>query len=185
MTELPFGGRAVPLVPFPGKPHPKIAITVEATRLSAGRLRLWYVVKGAVEGLVMPPLGQAAREDGLWHHSCCEAFVRAGAGAAYRELNLSPSGKWAAYDFASYRKGGANAAMRPPMITTAAVAGQFAVGADLHFDGAAAAAAWHIGLSMVVEAKGGAKSYWALAHAADKPDFHRPESFTLTLPATR
>lgn len=185
MIELPFGGRAVALVPFPGKPHPAISITVEATRLSAGQLRLWYVVKGAIDGLVFPPLGKAAREDALWHHSCCEAFVRAGAGNAYRELNLSPSGKWAAYDFAAYRKGGQNAAMRAPMISTSAIKGQFAVGADLHFTGAMASAPWHIGLSMVVEAKGGAKSWWALKHVADRPDFHRPESFTLELGVVR
>ncbi len=174
--------RTVPLVPFPGKPHPKIAINVEATRLR-GQLRLWYVITGAIEGLVMPPLGKPAREDGLWHHSCCEAFVRSGAGTAYREINLSPSGKWAAYDFDAYRKGGSNPEMRPPMISTAVVKGRFAVGADLHFDGAMASAPWHVGLSAVIEAKDGNKSYWALSHAGDKPDFHNADCFTLELPA--
>ena len=29
---------------------------------------------------------------------------------------------------------------------------------------------------------GGAISYWALAHPAEKPDFHHPDSFVLTLP---
>lgn len=183
MTLLP-PPRSVALAPFPGRPHPAIKVTVEAQRLS-GQLRLWYIVTGAIAGLKFPPQGKAAREDALWHHSCCEAFVRGGAGTAYRELNLSPSGKWAAYDFSAYRKGGQNAAMRAPMISTSTVAGKFAVGADLHFEGAMAGADWHIGLSMVIEAKDGTKSYWALAHAADRPDFHRPESFTLALPVVR
>lgn len=183
MTALP-PGRAVALKPFPGRSHPAIAVSVEAQRLR-GQLRLWYIVTGNIAGLTFPALGKAAREDALWHHSCAEAFVRGGAGTAYRELNLSPSGKWAAYDFSAYRKGGQNAAMRMPMISTNAVAGKFAVGADLHFDGVIANADWHIGLSMVIEAKDGTKSYWALAHAADRPDFHRPESFTLMLPVGR
>jgi hypothetical protein len=183
MTSLPFGGHAVPLVPFPGKPHPRITITVEVTRLSAGHLRLWYVIKGAFDELLMPPLGKPAREDGLWHHSCCEAFVLSGAGTAYREVNLSPSGKWAAYDFSDYRKGGGNADMRAPMISTAGIAGQIAVGADLHFDAAMARAPWHVGLSAVIEEKNGGKSWWALAHTSDKPDFHRADCFTLQLPA--
>jgi hypothetical protein len=35
----------------------------------------------------------------------------------------------------------------------------------------------------VIEEEGGALSYWALAHPADKPDFHDPACFTATLPA--
>jgi hypothetical protein len=180
VSALP-AARSVALVAFPGKPHPAIKLTVEVQRLG-GQLRLWFIVTGDVAGLKFPPLGKAAREDALWHHSCAEAFVRSGTGTAYRELNLSPSGKWAAYDFSAYRKGGGNAAMRAPMITTAGSAGRFGVGADLHFEGAMGAADWHVGLSMVIETKDGTKSYWALKHAAERPDFHRPESFTLEVP---
>ena len=34
----------------------------------------------------------------------------------------------------------------------------------------------------VLEEKDGTKSYWALAHAADKPDFHHPDCFVAKLP---
>lgn len=178
-------GLKAALVPFPGKPHPRIAISVEATRLAPGRLRLWYIVTGAVEGLAIPPHAKAGREDGLWHRTCCEAFVRSGAGPPYREINLSPSSKWAAYDFSDYRHGGQDAAMAAPVISISEVPGKrFALGADLHFENPAMAKApWHLGLSMVVEEKGGGKSWWALAHSADKPDFHRADCFTLELPA--
>ena len=173
------------LVPFPGKPHPRIAISVEATRLAPGRLRLWYIVTGAVDVLKMPAHVPPARMDGLWHHSCCEAFVRGGDGTAYREINLSPSSQWAAYDFSGYRHGGQDAAMTGPVISISEVPGKrFALGADVHFESAAMLKApWHLGLSMVVEEKSGAKSWWALAHTADKPDFHRADCFTLQLAA--
>ena len=34
-----------------------------------------------------------------------------------------------------------------------------------------------LGLGAVVEALGGERSYWALAHGAAQPDFHREDSF--------
>ena len=39
-----------------------------------------------------------------------------------------------------------------------------------------------LGLSVVIETLDGAISYWALAHPSEKPDFHHPDSFILTLP---
>ena len=39
------------------------------------------------------------------------------------------------------------------------------------------------GLAAVIEEQSGAKSYWAIAHPADKPDFHDPACFAATLPA--
>ena len=42
---------------------------------------------------------------------------------------------------------------------------------------------WHVGISAVIEARDGTKSYWALAHAPGPPDFHNPDCFIATLPA--
>ncbi len=42
---------------------------------------------------------------------------------------------------------------------------------------------WMIGLSAVIEELDGRKSYWALAHAPGKPDFHQRTCFVLQLPA--
>ena len=42
---------------------------------------------------------------------------------------------------------------------------------------------WRLGLSAVLEAKDGTKSYWALAHPpGDQPDFHHPDCFAARLP---
>lgn len=46
----------------------------------------------------------------------------------------------------------------------------------------AAQGPWLASLSAVIEERHGAKSYWALAHGSDKPDFHHPDSFVLELP---
>jgi hypothetical protein len=38
-------------------------------------------------------------------------------------------------------------------------------------------------LAAVIEEASGVKSYWALAHRADQPDFHDPACFVAELPA--
>ncbi len=53
----------------------------------------------------MPVAAANARSDGLWRHTCFEAFIRASSDIGYYELNFSPSGQWAAYQFSGYRNG--------------------------------------------------------------------------------
>jgi hypothetical protein len=102
---------------------------------------------------------------------------------AYSEFNFSPSERWAAYDFSAYRAGMAQRAMaRGPVITPRR-------GADVLFcDVAIPTPAlpprpWRYGLTAVLEEAGGVKSYWAMAHAGDKPDFHHPTCLGATLAA--
>ena len=42
-----------------------------------------------------------------------------------------------------------------------------------------------IGLSAVIEEEGGVKSYWAISHHGDEPDFHDPACFEGALARTR
>jgi hypothetical protein len=53
------------------------------------------------------------------------------------------------------------------------------VGATIAVD---AETKWDLGLSAVLEEKDGTKSYWALAHPAEKPDFHARNCFVAKLP---
>jgi hypothetical protein len=97
-----------------------------------------------------------------------------GVSGAYTEFNFSPSERWAAYDFIGYRAGMTERAVpRAPVITPRR-------GGDVLFcDVAIPTAAlppppWRYGLTAVLEETGGVKSYWALAHPSEKPDFHHP-----------
>jgi hypothetical protein len=40
-----------------------------------------------------------------------------------------------------------------------------------------------IGVTAVIESPAGDLSYWALKHPAEKPDFHDPNGFSITLAA--
>jgi hypothetical protein len=157
-------------------------IEVELARPRPGELELRYAAFGEMDGVVLPRVCASARGDELWRHTCFEAFVRAGAGEGYRELNFAPSTEWAAYRFDAYRRGMAPAEVSPPRITAAAFADRFEVTAALTLADLPAAAPWRLGLTAVIEERQGRISYWALAHPPGKPDFHHASGFALDLP---
>ena len=159
-------------------------VEVEASRPQAGALMLRYVVDGDMRGLVLPPVGEPARTDALWQHTCFEAFIRPGSDEAYYEFNFAPSTRWAAYRFDGYREGMRIAdqigALRIEVdCTSERFALQVALQCDESFE--LARAIWHVGLSAVLEAVSGDKSYWALAHPPGKPDFHHADCFVVEL----
>jgi len=163
-------------------PHPTttnvggLTLGAEARR-SARMLSLEYGVGGPVEAVRWPEVAARMHTDGLWRTTCFEAFVAAGDG--YVEVNLSPSGAWAAYRFDGYREGMRALSIPAPFIVTRQPPGRFALTVDVELPVEAMGA---VGLSAVIEGLDGAIGYWALAHPSDKPDFHHPDSFVLELP---
>jgi hypothetical protein len=142
-------------------------------------LLLSYRVAGAIGDLRLPPMAAAARADELWRHTCFEAFVRpAATGEAYYELNFAPSTQWAAYGFDGYRSGMRVAAeVGAPRIEVERAPERFALQAAFEL-AALPFGRWRLGLAAVIEDTTGRLSYWALAHPAGKPDFHRADCFT-------
>src|ERR671919_495162 len=80
-------------------------IEVDIARPRPDALVLSYTVTGTMSDILMPPVMAAARSDGLWQHTCFEAFVRVSSDAEYYEFNFAPSIQWAAYRFSGYRSG--------------------------------------------------------------------------------
>lgn len=173
----------VELIPHSSTPAgPVRRIEVDVVRTS-DRLALWFCAEHEVGSVVVPPPAEG-RADELWRETCFEAFVRAGEGEGYLELNVSPSGRWQAYAFDGERRGMRAADLAPPDVRVAEAPGRLAVAARIELAGLLPADAdWRLALSAVVRHADGETSYWALKHAADKPDFHHPDSFDLTLPA--
>lgn len=170
----------IELVPHPTTPTPWLrAIEVEVRR-TPGRLVLRYAAKGDIEGLDLPKPATPARTDDLWKHTCFEAFLMPQDGAAYVELNLSPSSQWAAYAFDAERQGMRSAeTVKPPLVVTRTRQGRLELSATIDLD---LPGDWSVGLTAVIEDRSGAKSYWALSHPCDVPDFHNPGGFTLVVP---
>ncbi|MCH7627569.1 MULTISPECIES: DOMON-like domain-containing protein [Novosphingobium] len=171
------------LVPHPA--HPPLHVTAVAARI-IGKDAHWLTVRWRVEGtqaLVLPPFAGRVRTDSLWQTTCFELFVKPDGGEAYAEFNFSPSERWAAYDFYGYREGMAERAMpRQPICTPRR--GQ----AVLIFDAVLPVAALpalpaSYALTAVIEEDGAGKSYWAMAHGREVPDFHHASCFAARLAA--
>jgi hypothetical protein len=142
---------------------------------------LTYTFAGDITALVIPLPAVPVRQDELWRHTCFEAFVRHEAGSAYREFNFAPSGAWAAYDFDGYR-----ASMRPaptpaPEIACHAEDGVLELTVRLPPNALPAGTGLRLALSAVIEDRHGHRSYWALRHPAEKPDFHHTDGFALEI----
>jgi len=170
------------------RPHPDslglaaARVEVTVTRPRADRLVLSYVVTGKISDIRLPPTVPAARADGLWQHTCFEAFVRAASGPSYYEFNFAPSTEWAAYRFDSYRNGMGAAEIGAPAIEGRSNPDSYTLQASLELDrlpDLSREASWRLGLSALIEDQNGRMSYWALAHPPGKPDFHHADSFAL------
>ena len=167
----------------PARPEFKVWATVEhvASLAAVGTTNIWFGVSAPAERFVIPEVAaEPDRADELWKTTCFEAFLRPLGEESYREWNFAPSGEWASYDFIGYRENMAPAEIdAPPYIrmednfTWWALGASIAVPADTN---------WELGLSAVLEEKDGTKSYWALAHPREKPDFHDPGCFAARLP---
>lgn len=161
------------------------AIEARVSREPEGRLAVWYWVEGDVARLYVPPPRPARCTEGLWQHTCCECFLRLPCEPGYHEFNFSPSGEWAAYAFAKYRDGRllADEALNP-CITARSGDGGFELDVSIplaRLSTAHAHGALSLALSAVIEERDGALSYWALAHAPGRPDFHHADAFVMEL----
>ena len=134
----------------------------------------------------LPSPCQPAPAEGLWQHSCCEAFVAAlEQETAYHEFNFSPSGQWVHYAFGAERVRDpmARTGHAPPHISVGTQPQGWRITASLALDALPPSQqGWTLGLSAVLERDDGQLSYWALAHPRAAPDFHHPGGRCLRLP---
>lgn len=174
------------LVCHPASPRPPInRFTAHLAIQPAHRWRLHFLLAGTIEELRLPDRAPPRRVDGLWQHTCFEAFARdADAGDAYYEFNFSPSGEWAAYRFDSYRQGMTPVTMEAPRIDVRSKGDRLDVEVEWTPPPELSGAQQRIAASLaaVIEDRDPRVSYWALRHVAPQPDFHQRDSFVLQLP---
>jgi hypothetical protein len=145
-------------------------------------LAIRFRVEGDLTRLRLPLPALARRSDGLWQHTCFEAFLRADASDSYHEFNFAPSGDWAAYRFGGRRSDRSLPDMPAPRIALARHAEHCVLTADVAISTLpelAGARFIHAGLAAVIATEDEGLSYWALAHAGGQPDFHDPATFTM------
>jgi hypothetical protein len=173
------------LAPHPAsRPEPPFTLWASAERSAAfgeaATLNLWFGVSAPIGRFIVPlPAEEPARRDNLWRSTCFECFLKEDGATAYQEWNFSPSGDWASYDFTSKRQGMTSAEVPiPPYIRVEDNLTWWGLGATLAIP---ADARFTIALSCVIEEQAGQRSFWALHHPSEQPDFHHPDCFAARL----
>ena len=179
--------RRVELLPHPGLAASSVVrrIDVEISHTDDGALRLRYFVDCDVSRIIVPLPAPSRPADELWKHTCFEAFIAGQVSTAYCEFNFSPSTEWAVYGFTSYREGMAQLEHAlAPQVAVSITDDRIALEAVVQREtllGLPGAATLRLGLAAVIERADGGVSHWALAHPSERPDFHDPTAFVLTM----
>jgi len=180
--DLITGTVPIALVCHPQTPSEAIErIDVVVDVAPRDTLTLAFALECDLSRLRIPEPRSSRRAEGLWRHTCFEAFVMAVDGPGYREFNFSPSGEWTVYDFRGYRDGGELEIDLVPELVVHRTLNRLELNARIDADFLPQGRPLRLGLSAIVEEADGALSYWALRHAPGKPDFHHADSFAMQL----
>ena len=148
------------------------AITASITPTSTG-CEAEFRLDGNLDWIVIPPKASPERMDNLWQTTCFEIFWQPIGQPGYVEFNLSPSGRWACYDFDSFREGMRDAPVEAISIacshSTQDGSGELLLKASISAQLPTPA---QVALNAVVDHPNGSIQYWALAFPPGKAEFH-------------
>ena len=132
-----------------------------------------FRLEGDISRIVVPQAAPSVRTDYLWQTTCFEIFWQPIGDTYYREFNLSPSGRWAAYDFADFRDKTRDSPVDAisvacshndrELVLKASIAAELPTPAQVALN------------AIVDEGRGGegeGLQFWALAFPPGKPEFH-------------
>ncbi|MGD1855242.1 MAG: DOMON-like domain-containing protein [Leptolyngbyaceae cyanobacterium] len=173
---------AIPFLLEPFEPISNLAISGRVVR-SLSSLTVEYTLTGAIEDLNVPPAKDTppTRRDHLWEGTCFEVFIGLPDSPCYWEVNASPNGDWNVYRFEDYRQAmTAEPACKKIASTWQPLTKGYYLTLELPTEEwLAVDQPLEIGVSTVL--KKDELSHWALTHPGEAPDFHRRDSFKLTV----
>ncbi|MEO1489517.1 MAG: hypothetical protein AAFR88_08810 [Pseudomonadota bacterium] len=132
-----------------------------------------FRLDGRISAIRLPEASPSVRTDNLWKTTCFEIFWQPIGQPGYVEYNLSPSARWASYDFDAFREG-----MRDAPVDAIAIscthhesdgAGELVLKASIAADLPSPA---QVALNAIVEHADGGLQFWALAFPPGPPEFH-------------
>jgi len=152
---------------------------------SPGVVTLCYTLRGDMSRIRVGTEGAPGSADGLWKHTCFEAFIPTWWVIRVLRVQFSPTRQWAVYRFDSYRQGmTAMDLANPPIISTSRAADHMMLQATVPLPFSAdSGAARHtkLALAAVIEEESGRLCYWSGRHSQGKPDFHHSDGFAFEL----
>lgn len=160
-------------------------LTASVRWLADGSIAIRYRLAADLRHLAIPQPRAGCAADGLWQHTCFEAFVATPGETAYHEFNFSPSGQWAVYAFSAWRERNDRfVATTPPLLRCKRSVQELELEAMLPaalLPAGGTDGKLCIGLCAVIEHTNGTLEHWALYHPAAQPDFHHRGGFVLEL----
>jgi len=167
-----------PLVLHPDSKPGSITGVSAAITVVPGGCRAVFVASGAIGRIAVPAISQPERLDDLWRTTCFEIFWSHD-GTSYREFNLSPSTRWACYDFDNFRAGMRNAPAEVA-ITVNTNGTELRLEAVIQSDLPLPAT---VALNAIIADADGINRFWALDFAGGAAEFHSPACRALRLDA--
>lgn len=147
-------------------PITSVEAEIEATeRGCKARFRL----NGDITRIKVPVHAAGERTDFLWKTTCFEIFWQPQGGTYYREFNLSPSSRWAAYDFDDFRLNSRDAPV--DAIAIACSHDQTSLRLETEIASELPLPA-KVALNAIVEDQHGNIQFWALDFPDGKAEFH-------------
>ena len=141
-----------------------IEATIEPTPSGC---RAVFVARGDIARIAMPAVAEPGRFDNLWKTTCFEIFWSHD-GTSYREFNLSPSTRWACYDFDAFREGMRDAPAEVA-ISVAVSATELRLEAEISSELPLPAT---VALNAIIQDSDGVNRFWALDFQTGAPEFH-------------
>ena len=151
----------------------QIEAAIEPT---AAGCRVTFVARGQIGAIAVPGIDEPGRFDNLWKTTCFEIFW-SDDGTSYREFNLSPSTRWACYDFDAFREGMRDAPAEVE-IAIAVSASELRLDATIRSD---LPLPGSVALNAIIEDADGVNRFWALAFQPGAPEFHAEQCRALRL----
>jgi hypothetical protein len=172
------------LIPFPAPAIPDVIMQGAVARQNH-LLTLHYLMAGDIADIYLPsPSAAPSRAHELWKATCFEFFLAIAAQPQYWEFNVSPCGDWNVYRMDAYRRVGfgEETAVQQLQLEVQKSADRFALRVTVDLRPVFRTTDFlNAGIAAILQTKDGQETYWALTHPASHADFHRRESFILSL----
>ena len=203
----PFWRQLLPWSGNDADPPKSVQLWVHAARSAVGIQLGYRLIWAPSQCTLMVPLTAAAnardpqRMDGLWSHTCFEAFLGCAGSETYWEFNLSPASDWNVYRFCRYRHGQQRELFYGQLPLTVMGPRAAPARADCRLaepmalleielmcalppaldDCLPHVSHLQLGLTAVLEHADGELSYWGLQHSGCEPDFHDRRDWLMAL----
>jgi hypothetical protein len=163
----------------------KISLFAEAFK-DGNDLLINFIVEDKNKIILTDEYNKApTRKYELWTTTCFEAFFGVKGSDSYWELNFSISGNWNLFYFDSYRNPAQpREETKVTKISFKSFYEDFMWRLEVQLpvqNLGIQTKKMEMGLAAVIEFKNKEKSYFALKHETEKPDFHKKESFICNL----